>query len=167
MRTELRCAAAAGRAARGRERPLPASIKTRITSTTTVPLRSPPVQNFFCRRQQMPLSRRGAAAVTMKEAQAPVYARWSEPQSSASREAAPAASTALCTSARGCLPMDRRGVRQLARRGASGCLWRTPLRAAAGGAAARQEHALLVRWPHARAPVCVVCGSREPQESVP
>ena len=107
-----------------------------------------------------------AAAAAMMEAQAPpVFARWPEPRLLASRHAAPAASTALCVVARGHLPMDRPRVKQLARHGASGCLWRTPSYAAAGEAAPRRELALVIRRAYARAPVSAVCGSGEAQES--
>ena len=104
-----------------------------------------------------------AAAAAMMEAQTlPFFAWWPVPQSLASRHVTPASSSALCVIARRCLPMDRRGVRQLARRGAAGCLWRTPLRAAAGGAVARRERALRMLRAYMCAPVWAVCESREP-----
>ena len=112
-----------------------------------------------------PWSRSTAAAAKMNAQAPPVFTRWPEPQSPASREAAPAAPTGLCVIARRCLLMDRRGVRQLARRGASWCLSRTTSSTAAGEAAARRERVLVMRCAYARAPVSAVCGSGEPQES--
>ena len=93
------------------------------------------------------------------------FTRWSDPRSPASSDVVPATSTKESVVARGLLPKDRRGVRHLARCGASGCLRRTPSHAAAGEAAGRREHTLVVRRAYARALVSAVYGSGEPQES--
>ena len=89
------------------------------------------------------------------------FTRWSDPRSPASSDVVPATSTKESVVARGLLPKDRRGVRHLARCGASGCLRRTPSHTAAGEAAGRREHTLVVRRAYARTHLSVQCVGQE------